>query len=50
MRVEKVGEEENMSRTGGMRISEDESRTEVFIGQENRRRWGRKRIGVGQEE
>jgi hypothetical protein len=45
-----VGEEENRSRTGGMRKSEDESGTKASIGQEDRRRWGRKRIGVGQEE
>ncbi len=34
------GEEENRSRTGGMRKSEDERRTEAFIGKENRRSWG----------
>jgi hypothetical protein len=32
-----VGEEENRSRTGGMRKSEDERRTEALIGNENRR-------------
>jgi hypothetical protein len=45
-----VGEEENRSRTGGMRKLEDERRTEALIGNEDRRRWGSKRIGVGQEE
>jgi hypothetical protein len=33
-----VGEEENRSRTGGMRKSGDESRTEALIGNEDRRR------------
>ncbi len=35
----KSGEEENRSRTGGMRKSEDE-RTDTFLGQEYRRSGG----------
>ncbi len=45
-----MGEQENRSRTGGMRKSEDERMTEALKGNEDRRRWGSKRIGVGQEE
>jgi hypothetical protein len=37
-KTEEVGEEENRSRTGGMRKSDDERRTEALTGNEGRRR------------